>query len=63
MTQIAATDVALFDLLDSCSLPGVTVLSAPHEWDQGFLERLITVTPAVLVAFLGAESLGGKETA
>ena len=63
MTQIAATDVALFDLLESCSLPGVTVLSAPHEWDQGFLDRLINVTPAVLVAFLGAEPLPGKETA
>ena len=55
MTQIAATDSALVDLLEGCDLPGVTIMSAPHEWDAGFIQRLLTVTPAVLVAFLGAE--------
>ena len=55
MTQIALIDNALVDLLESCDLPGVTVQTAPHEWDQGYIQRLLTVTPALLVAFLGAE--------
>ena len=55
MTQIAATDSALVRLIESCDFPGVTVLSAPHEWDGGFVQRLIGETPALLVAFLGAE--------
>ena len=55
MTQIALTDDAIVRLLQSCSFPGVTVLSAPHEWDNGYIQRLLTVAPAVLVAFLGAE--------
>ena len=61
MTQISMTDDALIRLLESCDLPmGVTVLSAPHEWDAGFVQRLISVTPAVLVAFLGADDPGDK---
>ena len=55
MTQIALTDSAIIDLLEGCDLPEVTVMSAPHQWDAGFVQRLITVTPAVLVAFLGGE--------
>ena len=55
MTQIALTDDAIVRLLEGCDLPGVEILSAPHEWDTGFIQRLLTVTPAVLVAFLGAE--------
>ena len=55
MTQIALTDDAIVRLLQSCSFPGVTVQSAPHEWDNGFIQRLLTVTPSILVAFLGAE--------
>ena len=55
MTQIAATDQALVRLLDTCGLPGVTVLSAPHSWDAGFIQRLFSDVPALLVAFLGVE--------
>lgn len=55
MTQIAATDAALVRLLESCDLPGVTVLSAPHEWDAGYVQRLVSKTPAVLVAFHGGD--------
>ena len=55
MTQIALIDNALVDQLESCDLLGVTVQSAPHEWDQGYIQRLLTVTPALLVAFIGAE--------
>ena len=62
MTQIAMTDVALVDLLESCDLPGVTVLSAPHEWDAGFVQKLLTVTPAILIAFLGADDPDSKLT-
>ena len=62
MTQIALTDSALVRLLESCDFPGVTVMSAPHEWDNGFIQRLLTVTPAVLVAFLGAEPYSDTKT-
>ena len=55
MTQIALIDDALVRLLESCSFPGVTVLSAPHEWDNGFIRRLVSTTPSVLISFLGAE--------
>ena len=30
MTQIALIDNALVDLLESCSFPGVSIMSAPH---------------------------------
>lgn len=63
MTQIAATDDALVRLLDSCGFPGVTVQSAPHEWDSGFVQRLLTATPALLVAFVGAEPFDDTRTA
>ena len=55
MTQIASCDGALVRLLDTCGFPGVTVMSAPHEWDAGFIQRLLTDVPAILVAFLGGE--------
>ena len=55
MTQIALIDTAIVDLLESCQLPQTTVLSAPHAWDQGFIQRLLTDLPAVLVAWIGAE--------
>ena len=61
MTQIALTYDALVRLLESCDLPGVTVLSAPHEWDAGFVQRLITVTPALLIAFTGANEYDGDK--
>ena len=55
MTQISLTDDALVRLLESCDLPGVAVQSAPHSWDDGYIQRLITGTPTLLVAFLGAD--------
>ena len=55
MTQIALIDDALVGLLESCALPSTTVLSSPHEWDNGFIQRLLTITPAVLVSWAGAE--------
>ena len=68
MTQIAATDDAIIRLLEGCAFPGVSILSCPHEWDGGYITRLLAVTPAVLVAFLGGDdatestslSLAGK---
>ena len=62
MTQIAETDAALVRLLDTCGFPGVTVLSAPHEWDNGFIQRLLTDVPALLVAFLGGEPFDDTAT-
>ena len=62
MTQIAMTDVALVDLLESCVFPGVTVQSAPHEWDQGYIQKLLTTTPTILIAFLGADDPDSKLT-
>ena len=62
MTQIAQTDEALVRLLDTCGFPGVTVLSAPHEWDAGFVQRLLTDVPAILVAFLGGEPFDDTKT-
>ena len=62
MTQISQTDDALVRLLDTCKFPGVTVLSAPHEWDAGFLQRLLTNVPAILVAFLGGEPFDDTKT-
>ena len=63
MTQIALTDDALVRLLEGCGLPGgVTIMSAPHEWDNGFIQRLVSATPAVLVAFLGAEPYDDNKT-
>ena len=62
MTQIAATDAALVRLLESCDFPGVTIMSAPHEWDDGFVQRLLTETPAILVSFVGADLPDAKFT-
>ena len=63
MTQIAATDSALVRLIEGCDFPGVTVLSAPHEWDQGFISRLLDAAPAILIAFSGGEQFEGGKTA
>ena len=49
-------------LLDTCGFPGTTVLSAPHEWDAGFVQRLLTDVPAILVAFLGGEAFEDTTT-
>ena len=62
MTQIAATDSALVRLIEGCNFPGVTVMSAPHEWDGGFVQRLLGDTPAILIAFLGAEPYDDTKT-
>ena len=62
MTQISLTDDALVALLESCDLPSTTVTRAPFEWDAGFVQRLLTTTPAVLVAFLGADDPDTKLT-
>ena len=56
MSQIGDTENALLGLLKTCQLPsGVHIASAPHAWDAGFVQRLIPQTPAVLLAFLGAQ--------
>ena len=55
MTQIYQTDSALIRLLQSCNFPGVDIASGPHEWDGGYIQRLLTSTPAIRVVFLGAE--------
>ena len=55
MTQIAATDGALIRLLESCNFPGVDIASGPHEWDGGYVQRLLTSAPAIRVVFMGAE--------
>ena len=56
MSQIGDTENALLGLLRDCQLPAEThIASAPSEWDTGFIQRLIPSTPAVLLAFLGAE--------
>ena len=56
MTQIAATDEALVRLLDTCGFPGVTVMSAPHEWDAGFVSRLLTDVRRSWWRFIGGEA-------
>ena len=35
---------------------------APHEWDAGFVQRLIGATPAILIAFLGADEPDSRLT-
>ena len=62
MTQIAATDRALVQLIEGCDFPGTTVMSAPHEWDAGFVTRLLDATPALLIAFLGADQPESRMT-
>ena len=54
MTQIAATDGALIRLLEGCGFPGVDIASGPHEWDGGYVQRLLTSAPAIRVVFMGA---------
>ena len=55
MKQIAATDAGIIRLLQDCNFPNVTIQSAPHTWDDGYIQRLLTSTPTILVAFAGAE--------
>ena len=62
MTQIANTDEAIVRLLETCGFPGVTVLSAPHGWDNGYIQRLFNDVPALLVAFLGGEPFDDTKT-
>ena len=62
MTQIAATDEAIVRLLDTCGFPGVQVFSGPHEWDNGYLQRLLASAPAIVVAFLGGEPYEDSKT-
>ena len=52
MSQIGDTENALLGLLRTCQLPtGVHIGSAPSQWDQGFVQRLIPSTPAICLRF------------
>ena len=62
MTQIAATDSALIRLLEGCGFPGVDIASGPHEWDGGYVSRLLTATPAIRVVFMGADEFTDTRT-
>ena len=62
MTQIAATDSALSRKLKDCGFPGVDISSGPHEWDGGYVQRLLTSTPAIRVVFMGAEQFANSAT-
>ena len=62
MTQIVQTDEALVRLLDGCDFPGVRIQSAPHQWDDGFIQRLLSEVPALLVAFVGGEPFDDTAT-
>lgn len=65
MSQIADTENALLGLLRTCQLPAdVYIASAPHSWDGSYVQRLVPKTPAVLLAFLGAQPdvEGGRST-
>ena len=62
MTQIVATDRALVRLLESCDFAGTTIASAPHEWDDGFIGKLLSSTPTIFVCFLGATDPDSKLT-
>ena len=56
MSQIGDTENALLGLLRNCQLPsGIHIGSAPSTWDHGYVQRLIPSTPAILLAFLGAQ--------
>ena len=59
---IAQTDSALVRLLADCNFPGVSVFSAPHAWDDGFIQGLITEAPALLVSFIGGEEYAGDKS-
>ena len=62
MTQIYQTDSALIRLLQSCNFPGVDIASGPHEWDGGYIQRLLTSTPAIRVVFMGADEFTDSRT-
>ena len=49
-------------LLEGCAFPGVTIFSGPREWDNGYLQKLLGVTPAIVVAFVGADDYGATST-
>ena len=61
MTQISSTEAALVRLLESCDFPNTTIQTCPHDWDDGFVQRLLTATPALLVAFHGADEPDGEK--
>ena len=46
--------------LAGCDFPNVIVESAPHSWDDGFVQHLLTAAPTLLVAFLGADDPADK---
>ena len=55
MSQIGETENALLRVLQTCQLPsGTSIESAPSKWDGGYIQRLISTTPALRLAFLGA---------
>ena len=62
MTQIALTDAALVRLLEGCGFPGVDIASGPHEWDGGYVQRLLTSAPAIRVVFMGADEFTDTRT-
>ena len=62
MSQIADTENALMRLLGECQLPeGVSIESAPGEWSPGYVQRLLSSTPAVRLGFLGARPWSPEE--
>ena len=63
MSQIGETELALLGLLRTCQLPsGTSIESSPSKWDGGYIQRLISHTPAVRLAFLGADPYADPET-
>lgn len=64
MSQIADTENALMRTLEGCQLPaGVSIETAPGEWSPGYIQRLLDKTPAVRLAFLGAQPFETTATA
>ena len=61
MTQISSTEAALVRLLESCDFPDTTIQTCPHDWDDSFIQRLLTATPALLIAFHGADEPDGEK--
>ena len=56
MSQIEDTENALLALLGDCQLPAeISIDSAPNAWSGNYVRELLTSTPAVRLAFLGAE--------
>ena len=64
MTQISMTDVALVDLLESCTFSRA-LPSSPRRTNgiAGYIQKLLTATtPTILIAFLGADDPDSKLT-